>query len=286
MTASTTSFSINASAEPGTTPAGGTRGEKRLRRASIRRLIRAEWVKLRSVRGTWLLAGGTILSTTVFSALSLSGSIADWQQGLPPGWNATGSTLRGTIIGQVIVAMLGASAMSSEYRTGTISTTLTIAPQRGRVLLAKTTVTGLTVLATAAVSVALSFGAGQAILAGAGLPTALPIGAGAIRALASSVGYLLCSGILGLSFATMSRSSTGALAIMVAISLVAPSSLSALPGRLGEFLAKYWPISAGMDSFAPIRDTPLPPVLGIGIMAGFTLCSALASHITLRVRDI
>ena len=54
-----------------------------------------------------------------------------------PGFDATQRSLAGLILGQLIITVLGALTVTSEYSTGMIRTSLTVQPRRGTLLAAK-----------------------------------------------------------------------------------------------------------------------------------------------------
>lgn len=248
-------------------------------------LLAAEWIKTRSVRSTWLIALATVVVTVVVSLLGISGLMADWQADLPVDFDPTGNSLKGILVGQILIATLGAQAITSEYATGQIITSLTIAPRRGVFLTAKIAVATLVALATAVVTVACSFGAGQAALAAAGLPTAGLTAPDTIRAVLCAVAYLVLTAILGLAFGTLTRSSTGALAIIVTVALLVPALAPGMPGILGEIAGTYWPTTAGQSSYTVTSTGPLTPLAGLAVMAAFTFVTAIAAQLTLKTRD-
>jgi ABC-type transport system involved in multi-copper enzyme maturation permease subunit len=248
-------------------------------------LLASEWIKVRSIRTTWILAAGTVLVTVVVSLLGISGLMADWQADLPADFDSTGVSFKGILVGQILVATLGAQAFTSEYATGQIVTSLTIAPRRAALLVTKLAVTALVALATAVLTVACSFGASQAALAAAGLPTADPTDADSIRAILCAVGYLVLTSALGLALGAITRSSSGALAVVVTVALLVPALAPGLPGAVGDLAGTYWPTTAGQTSYTTTSTGPLTASAGLAVMAVFTLWTTLAAHLTLRTRD-
>ncbi|MBB2913118.1 ABC-type transport system involved in multi-copper enzyme maturation permease subunit [Streptosporangium becharense] len=248
-------------------------------------LLASEWIKTRSVRSTWIIAAATVVVTVMVSLLGISGLMADWQAELPADFDPTGNSFKGILVGQILIATLGAQAITSEYATGQIITSLTIAPKRGALLATKLAVAALVALATAVVTVACSFGASQAALAAAGLPTASLADAGTIRAIFCAVAYLVLTAILGLAFGTITRSASGALAIIVTVALLVPALAPGMPGILGDIAGTYWPTTAGQTSYTITGTGLFPPLVGLAVMAVFTLWTALAAHLTLKTRD-
>ncbi|KSW28173.1 ABC transporter permease [Cellulomonas sp. B6] len=248
-------------------------------------LLASEWIKARSVRGTWLLAASTVVVTVVVSLIGVSGLLADWRAALPSDFDPTAIAFKGVLVGQLLLATLGAQLITGEYASGQITTSLTVAPRRAALLVSKLAVAVLLALVTAVVTVAASFGASQAALGAAGLPTADPTDPATVRALACATAYLVLTAVLGLAFGTLTRSSSGALAIVVAVALLVPALAPGLPGALGDLAATYWPTTAGQSSYATVASGRLPALTGLAVMAVFTLWTTLAAHASLRVRD-
>jgi ABC-type transport system involved in multi-copper enzyme maturation permease subunit len=248
-------------------------------------LLASEWIKTRSVRSTWVLVAATVVVTVMVSLLGISGLMADWQADLPIDFDPTGNSFKGILVGQIIVAILGAQAITSEYSSGQIITTLTIAPKRGALLAAKLGVTVLVALATAVVTVASSFGASQAAFAAAGLPTSSLTSADTIRALFCAVAYLVLTAVLGLAFGVITRSSSGALAIVVAVALLVPALAPGIPGVIGQIASSYWPTTAGQTSYTIAGSGSFSPLVGLAVMTVFTTWTTLAAHLTIKTRD-
>ncbi|GAB3119053.1 hypothetical protein GCM10027160_32360 [Streptomyces calidiresistens] len=267
--------------------AGARNGDRQKgpRHRGFTSLIASEWIKTRSVRGTWVTVAATVLVTVAIGALGISGFLGEWTEELPDPWDPTGNGLKGILVGQLLIGMLGASAITGEYATGMIATSLSVAPGRRTLLAAKAVVATLVALGTSVLAVGLGFAVTQALVAAAGLPAASLAAPGVVVALLCAVAYLTLTALLGLAFGVITRSSSGALAIIVGISLIAPAVLPALPGGLGGFFSTYWPTTAGQAAYTVADTGGTSPAVGIGILALFTLCLTLVSHITLHVRD-
>lgn len=248
-------------------------------------LLASEWIKVRSLRSTWILAAGTVLVTVVVSLLGISGLLAGWQADLPADFDPTGNGFKGILVGQILIATLGSQVITSEYATGQIVTSLTIAPRRGVLLAAKTAVAGLVALATAVVTAACSWGASQAALAAAGLPTADLTDATTLRAIGCAIAYLVLTAVLGLGFGVITRSSSGTLAVVVTVALLVPALAPGLPGVVGDLAGTYWPTTAGQTSYTTTGDGPLTALGGLAVMAVFTVWTTVAARLTLTTRD-
>jgi ABC-2 type transport system permease protein len=133
--------------------------------ASMREALHAEWTKLRTAPGTiWLLLAVIALT----AALSAAAAAAVRCPSAGCGQDPAKISLTGIDLGQAIVAVLAVLAISGEYSTGMIRTTLAAMPRRVGVLAAKAAIlTGL-VLTVATIAVLASVLAGRLIQPGHG----------------------------------------------------------------------------------------------------------------------
>ncbi|SDQ88379.1 ABC transporter permease [Microbacterium sp. cf332] len=249
-------------------------------------LFASEWIKARSVHSTWILAASAVVVTVMVSLLGVSGLVADGQTALPTDFDPTGISFKGILVGQILLATIGAQAITSEYGSGQIITSLAIVPRRGALLASKLAVSALIGMVVAVAAVAGSFGATQAALATAGLPLSALDDPDTARAIACAIVYLVLTAVLGLGFGIITRSSSGALAIIVTVALLVPALAPGMPGALGEFAGTYWPTTAGQASYAVATTSGMPPLVGLGIMAIFSLGTTLGALVVLRARDV
>jgi ABC-2 type transport system permease protein len=217
---------------PDARPAG-RRGALRRASARMRAALHAEWTKLRTVAATfWLLAAAITLTVTVSV---MSADAVTCPAGLACPVDTVKISLTGIMLGQAVVAILAVQAISSEYSTGMIRTTLTAMPRRAAMLAAKATVlTGL-VLAAGAVAVAGSVLAGRVILPGHGFTAARgfpPLSPGdgpVLRAAAGSVLYLALIALLSLGIAVIIRDSAAAIGVVLGLLYLPPLIAAAWP---------------------------------------------------------
>jgi ABC-2 type transport system permease protein len=255
----------------------------------LRRAVRAEWTKLRTVPSLpWLLA-----ATVGMMVAGSAGAIAsvDTSQCPTPSEcfeDTTKLSLSGVGLGQAAVVALGVLAMSSEYGTGTIGSTLAATPSRRLVLLAKAAAVTIVALVAGVLGVLGSLAAGRAILPGNGFTSAngyepLSLADGpTLRAAAGTVLYLALVALLSLGVAAIVRDTaaaiTGMLALLYAFPIVA--ALVTDP-RWQHRLARFGPMEAGLSVQNTIRldDLAIAPWPGLGVLAtyaGIALVSGLA----------
>jgi ABC-2 type transport system permease protein len=254
----------------------------------LRRAVRAEWTKLRTVPSLlWLLAAAVGL--TVLGSAGTLASVDTSQCPTPSECfeDTTKLSLSGVWLGQAAVVVLGVLAMGSEYGTGTIGPTLAATPSRRLVLLAKAVAVTAVALVAGVVGVLGSLAAGRAILPGNGFTSAngyepLSLADGpTLRAAGGTVLYLVLVGLLSLGVATAVRGTagaiTGVLALLYAFPIVA--QLVSDP-RWQHRLERYGPMEAGLSVQHTMRldELSIAPWPGLGVLAtyaGFALVSGL-----------
>ena len=145
-------------------------------RAGLRGAIASEFTKIRSVRSTyWTLVALLVVSIGIGAAIT-GGSAANFSHNPAnkAGFDATQISLIAFFeIGQLIIAVIAALAITSEYSTGMIRTSLTAQPRRGRVYAAKAIVLTSLALIVSLVTSFIAFFVGQALLSSSGVSASL-----------------------------------------------------------------------------------------------------------------
>jgi ABC-2 type transport system permease protein len=144
--------------------------------AGLRGVIASEFTKLRSVRSTyWTIIALVVVSVGIAAIVGFG--IASNIHNQP--WNKAGTDATQSVLipffelGQLIIAVLGAMAITSEYSTGMIRTSLTAMPRRGTVYLGKLIVLTSVTLVVSLVTSFVAYWVGQAALSGSGVATSL-----------------------------------------------------------------------------------------------------------------
>src|SRR3974390_470257 len=115
-------------------------------RASFGGALRSEVTKIRSVRSTYWTLAAMIIITIGISALLSWGRIQDYasqpafvqaHMAMEIRSRVTEFSMFGLILGQLVIAVLGALTITSEYSTGMIRTSLSVMPRRETVYVAK-----------------------------------------------------------------------------------------------------------------------------------------------------
>jgi ABC-2 type transport system permease protein len=260
-----------------------------VRSVGLAHVVRAEWTKLWSVRSTTWSLLALVVVTVGFSALICWGAASNADTMSPQDratFDATTISLAGLSLGQLAMAVLGVLAISSEYSTGGIRTTLVAVPNRSRLLLAKAVVVTVVAFAVGTLACFASFFVGQLVLGHYGLSTTL----GQPHVLRAVIGgglYLLMSGLFGFALGAVLRHSAGSIVATVALLLVVPPLLNLLPGSWGHTITNYFTSNAGQQiTNATNRDpTVLSPWHGYLAFAVETLLVFLVGLVLIRRRD-
>jgi hypothetical protein len=200
-----------------------------------------EWIKLRSLRSTWVTLALTVAASVGISvAVGLSTHHA--------GSDLTNNALAGVSAGLLLIGVLGVMMATSEYTSGLIKTTLAAVPNRPLLLAAKAAVFGATALVLGEVASFISFFGGALTLRhGIAAPT---LGQhGVLQAvLLSGAAYALI-GLLGLGLGAIVRHTATAVAIMVGGVYVAGQ----VAAGISHSLFAYIPISIVANSLSTTR---------------------------------
>jgi ABC-2 type transport system permease protein len=252
--------------------------------------LHAEWTKLRTLTATaWLLAGAVALTV----AVSVAVAAATHQSRGGGGQDPTKLALVGVDLGQVVIAVLAVLVISEEYATGMIHTTLTAMPQRLTLLAAKAVNVAALTLAAGVLAVAGCLLAGRLLLPGAGFDPAhgyalVSISHGStLRAAAGSVLYLVLIALLALGLATAIRDTAVAIGAVLALLYLPPLLAQVVADPLRRHIEQIAPMTAGLaiQATTNLRNVPIAPWAGLGVLAAWAAASLLVAGILLRRRD-
>ncbi|MFE0417222.1 ABC transporter permease [Streptomyces tendae] len=257
--------------------------------ATFAHCLHAEWIKIRTMRSTLYVLLGTLAFCAGLSALNGS-SAGDEFAGMSPADQAAfdplATSLRGYLIAQITLGLLGGLVITSEYGTRTIVSTLASVPHRGRVLTSKAVVLVAVAFPTGLVVSLTGFLVGQAALSGAGAPHLALSDGGALRGIFGGGLYLALAGLFGLALGTVIRSTTATVTTLFGVMLIVQPFAPALPGGLGDWVTTYWPPIAGGQIITSYQDPDLlTPWAGLGVMAGCVAVMMGAAHAVFRKRD-
>ena len=260
---------------------GGATAKAEPWRAGLRQTLRAEWTKLVSLRSTrWTLLI-TVVGALLVTFLSTHGALHH-SRGWYDGFDPTNQSLAGLAIGSLTLGILGVLAMSGEYGSGTIRSSLAAMPRRGVLLTAKVVLVGLGTLVIGEALSFMVFFEGQAVLSG-GAPTASLAQPGVFRAVALSGAFLALFALLGLGIGTVIRHTAGAIAVFAGCTLLASILLSSI----SESIARFAPELIFANSVAAVlpHGNSLSVTLGVVLMLAYCAVALGLGAVLLNRRD-
>lgn len=272
---------MTATAAPPEAPALGPR-------PGFRDVLVAEWTKLRSVQSTWWTLFAVFAVVVGLGCLICAVTAARWDRmslaqrlSIDP----TMRSLNGLVLAQLLIGVLGALVITSEYATGMIRSTLAAVPRRRQVLFAKVLTLVVPVFVVGTLAAFVAFTAGQAILASKGIGVSL--GAPNVwRAIVGAGIVLTLEAVLALGIGALVRHTAGAIASYVGILLVVPLLLSALPDPWGRDITEYFPFTAGQALRSVVsRPDLLPPWSGFAVLCGWAVVAVGLAAWSITRRD-
>src|SRR5580698_6242737 len=248
-------------------------------RYRFRQLARMEWIKLRSLRSTWL-------TLAIAVAASAGIALATGSRSTTSGGMFVGNTLVGMLIGVLLIGVVGVLAMTSEYTSGTIRATFAAAPRRLKVLAAKAAVVGAVALITGEAAAFLSFFAGCMTLRH-GITSPALSQPGVLRAIVLTGASLSLIGLLGLGLGAIIRHTAAAITVLVSVVYVGELFLGQLDRAMDAYLPAYIVgDSLGGHTCRPgAAACPLPAWAGMSVLAAYAAAALLIGGCILAWRD-
>lgn len=257
--------------------------------ARARYLLASEWTKATSLRSTYYTLAAAAILTVAVGVLVGTADVSDWDR-MPETQRAhldpLQVSMKGLALSGLVVAMLGVMAMTSEYTTGLIRTTLAAVPHRRALLAAKAAVIAAITLtfgeATALVAFLLTQAklharnAGVSITGHNVLPTVLAAGL-----------YLTAIALVGVGVGAMIRHTAGALGTMVALLFVLPQLTYVLPSPWNRWFDEAMPSNAGLTITSLLHPPgpTLSPDQAITLLLGYAAAALLGGLYSITRRD-
>ncbi len=248
-------------------------------RAGLAGAIRSEFTKLRSVRSTyWTIAALFIVSVGIaaIAGFGIANNIHNNPQN-KAGMDATQASLIAFFeLGQLIIAVLGALVITSEYSTGMIRTSLTAMPRRGVVYAAKLIVFTTVTLIVSLITSFVSFFVGQAAMSGSGvsaslfhsvtIPANANVGPGSsgsgpgpvtfsgtivispgtvLTAIIGSALFVTVVALIAFGLGAITRHTAGAITSAIGLMFVLPIIVQILPDNWRWDIMRFFPDAAG-----------------------------------------
>lgn len=260
-------------------------------RGDFGRALRAEWTKVRTAADMGRLLLLAVALTVAVGCLTAK-AVKCPDTGC--GQDAVKLALTGVTVGQAVIAVFAVLAVSDEYGTRMIRTTLTAVPNRLTALTAKTTVLATVVLISGTAAVLASLLAGRYILPGNGFteahgyaPLSLADGP-TLRAAVGSVLYLVLIALIGLGVATAVREAATAIGIVLGLLYLFPVVTQVVNDpEWQRHLQQISPMTAGLAVQATVHlhELPIGPWAGLSVLATWAAAALLVGSLLLHRRD-
>ncbi|MCL2395680.1 MAG: ABC transporter permease, partial [Acidimicrobiaceae bacterium] len=136
------------------------------RPATVVDSVRAEWIKFRSVRSTYITIAIAVALTVGIGALLSWAAASHYSTDASArvNWDPTGISLSGTFFAQLAISVLGVMFIAGEYASGMVRTSLAAVPRRWRFLAAKCAVFAVVILVIGEITAFAAFLIGQPII--------------------------------------------------------------------------------------------------------------------------
>lgn len=253
---------------------------------SQRRVISSEWVKLRTLRSSWITMGCAVAALALLGLLIGIITNANWatmDRDRIAGFNPVDTSLAGVNFAQLAVAVLGVLVISGEYSTGMIRSSLGAVPRRLPVLWGKLLVFGAATLVLMEIAAFGAFWLGQAGLASHGTTISAP---GALRAVIGTGLYLTVVAMLSVALGFIIRSTAGGISAVIGLLLVLPGIMNILPQSWQTHISPYLPSNAGAAVFTQHPDPgTLAPWTGFAVFCLYTAIAVVISAVLLNRRN-
>ncbi|MGP3910433.1 ABC transporter permease [Nonomuraea sp. 10N515B] len=255
-------------------------------------VLTAEWLKVRSVRSTYLIIGLSL--GAIFLGLALAVMAAGMYDSAPPDKRPSARIADleevVVIVPQLCMGILGAFAITPEYVTGLIRMSLTVVPRRWPLLAAKAAVVGT-----------LGAVVGPAAVFGTYLASRWVLGDRFSGAYATSLLDKLplltatsltvpAFALLGLGLGVILRSAAGAITVIVGLVYVVPIIVGNIPEpwseRVGSIMIGALPRQiTGDGNASSVYGSLLSPVASAAVLIAYAALLLLAATWLLRRRD-
>ena len=235
---------------------------------------RMEWIKLRSVWSTtWIF----LIFVVGMIGLAVLGLGFQNATGLTPAERATfdptQASFQGLLIGVPAVGILGVLAITGEFSSGLIRTTLAVVPGRPKVLAAKVMVLAAVALAVGELLAFGSFFAGEAaISAFASFKPHASLGQPGVARAVLMGGAIPCLfALIGLGLGALVRHTAAAVSLVFGVLFVLPLLAFIFPHHAA--IAAYTPFEIAQNSMVAVK-----PVAGaIGAWTGLLVMCLYAA---------
>ncbi|WP_158863861.1 ABC transporter permease subunit [Leifsonia sp. AG29] len=268
-----------------------------LGRLTFPRVLRSEWIKLRSLRSTfWTLLSvvvlvvglATLLSFALPSKTSLLTQAGPRAATIDPSNVVATAATFGLTFAQLVVAVLGVLVISGEFSTGMIRSSFAAVPHRFPVLVAKAIVLFVVSFLIGLISMAASWAITIGVTSTKGYDREL-FAASTLWSVLGAAAYLGLVAVFALGIGTIIRSSAGGISAVVGVLFVLPILWSILVSLLPKvtWLAdwQHYLISNNGNGLAGLTNGALEPWQNVLSVCVWTAVAFAVGAVLLQRRD-
>jgi ABC-2 type transport system permease protein len=264
----------------------------------LTRTLHSEWTKLRTQRGS--LVALLVMCVLMVGMTAFFASQTETDATFGGDDDVVQMGLAGIVFAQIVVVVVGALLVTSEFASGMIRTTLTATQSRFRVLLSKALVLCVVVFPLSLVASAVAFVTAQALLHDRGYvaPAYPPVELTDPQALRAVVGTALlftAYAVLALGIGTIVRHSGATIATGTGLLFLPFLFLGAFPDRIARRVEQFTPL-AGMaiqsttdrmlSPFDGGYGMPIGPWEGLAVAFAWAFGALALGYAALRLRDV
>ncbi|MBN9629516.1 MAG: ABC transporter permease subunit [Actinobacteria bacterium] len=266
-------------------------------RLSFPRVLRSEWIKLRSLRSTfWTLISvvvlvvgfAALLSFSIPSATTLVSESGPRGAGLDLSSIVATAATFGLRFAQLVVAVLGVLVISGEFSTGMIRSSFAAVPHRFPVLAAKAIVLFAVSFVIGLVSLAASWSIAIGVMSGKGYHREL-FEASTLWSILGGAVYVGLVAVFALGLGTIIKASAGGISAVVGVLFLLPILVQVAVGLLPKvtWLAdwSHYLLSNNGDGMAGLANGTLEPWQNVLTVVIWTAVSFIGGAILLQRRD-
>jgi ABC-2 type transport system permease protein len=246
----------------------------------VNTLVRAELIKLRTLRSFWWTVVATLAFVPVTVALAMHGGSESAPLDSTEGFR---NVIAAASSGGVLMLVIGILAMAGEFRHNTITSTLLITPDRRRSVGAKLAAVGLVGLVVGIAASLLTLAIALPWLAQRDIDLAAH-GADIGLVLAGGIGATVLSGLIGVGLGALMPNQT----LAVTGTLVWVLLVEGILGSFASGVGRWFPggAASAMSGVAPPSGESLPLWAAGLLFAGYALVAAEAGGRLVVRRDI
>ena len=257
-------------------------------RVTQSRVLRSEWIKLRTLRSTFYTLLTAMVALIGLGALFSAFTASHWPS-MSPGERAhfdpALTSLRGYFLAQLAVGVLGVLMISGEYATGMIRASLAAVPRRLPVLWAKAGLYAAVVWVLTTASALVAFLVGQSLMSSRHIGVSLG-DPGVLRMVLGAGLYLTVVGLLGVAIGALIRNTAGGIATVFGLLLVVPVLAEALPTSWGNHVNQWLPSNAGQSLLTLHHEAhTLQPWTGFAVFCLYAVVALAGAALLLKRRD-